>query len=218
MRWLVGACCCRPLPPLPSLPVVIPLVVPVVGFLGVPLLVVVVPSLLSPRCPRRPVVAVLVVLSSRHHFVPTQLLPVSTPQAVARRRGWGTVPVVVVVAVVVPVPSLSHLPALLLVPLPTAPPFPPREQLLAVRVGGAVVVVVPPRRRPLSLVVFPSPSSSSPLVVIPPRRRPLSLIVPVPLLWWSLLPLAPAVHPASSCSQGWVWVLGRRCRHWPPCS
>ena len=37
---------------------------------------------------------------------------------------------------------MSRLPALLLVPLPAAPPFPPREQLLAAVVLGAVVVGV----------------------------------------------------------------------------
>ena len=125
------------------------------------------------------------------------------PSSSSSSPSWssGPRPVVVVLLLVVSplrgrgpphlvVPSWSRLVALLLVPLPAAPPFPPREQLLAAAVGSAVVV---------EMVV---------VVVVPLRRRPLSLVVVlVPLLWWSLPPLAPAVHPAR---QGWVRVLGRR--------
>ena len=59
-------------------------------------------------------------------------------------------------------------------------PFPPREQLLAAVVGGAVTLVV--------LVLVPVVLSSCRLGV--------------------LVLVAPPVHPASSCSQQWGLVLG----------
>ena len=90
---------------------------------------------------------------------------------------------------------------------------PPHEQWLTGVVGGAVVVVV---AVPLSL----SSSSSCPRHCCPPIVPVLVLLVPstgrgtllrclLVLVCWLSLSVAPTVHPASSCSQRWVWVLGR---------
>ena len=93
-----------------------------------------------------------------------------------------------VVAVVVPPSFPSRCPLL-----------PPREQMLAAAVEGAVVVVA-------VVVVFPSPSfvvvvfafsfslSSHVLSLFRPPRR-------------CRRPLAPPIHPASSCSLRWEGVL-----------
>jgi hypothetical protein len=114
-------------------------------------------------------------------------------------------------------------------------PFPPREQLLTVVVGGAVVLMA-------FLVLLPSASASHPTCYPPCEQAlaavchlvsllvrggcnvaggaylpgsphcPISVVPPFPLPSSSSPSfVAPAIHPASSCSQGWRRALGR-CR------
>lgn len=155
-----------------------------------------VPVRLRPRRP--PPVVILPSLSSSHRCRPScpplpssSLHPQSTPRAVAHEAGGGWC--------VVPSSSSAG----------PVTPFPPCEQVLAAADGGAVLVAVV-----IVVVVVPLPV---PLVSAGPFSSSLAE-------WQGAgcladggrphpRPLAPAIHLASSGSQGWGRVLGR----WSPC-
>ena len=61
-------------------------------------------------------------------------------------------------------------------------------------------LLVPPHCLPVVFIVVLCSSSSNP--------RPSLVLVVVTSFFLILLTVAPMVHPASSCSQWWVWVLG----------